>query len=96
MHDGTAEIAAQNGAFPILRTRGRPRKGSKKSDVTTFIGRGRDYNLARLARDRPDLAVRVRAGTLSANGAAVLAGFRRKAERKTRRAKLVVVEGMIG
>jgi hypothetical protein len=40
--------------------------------------RGRDYDLARLRRDRPDLAERVEAGEVSANAAAIEAGFRRK------------------
>ena len=36
------------------------------------------YTLARLDRDRPDLAEKVRSGELSANAAAVEAGFRRR------------------
>jgi hypothetical protein len=39
--------------------------------------RGRSYWLARLDRDRPDLARLVRAGELSATGAAVRAGWRK-------------------
>jgi hypothetical protein len=37
------------------------------------------YNLARLKRDRPDLARRVTAGEMSANAAAIEAGFRKGA-----------------
>jgi hypothetical protein len=37
--------------------------------------------LARLTRDRPDLAERVRAGELSAHAAAIEAGFRKKRAR---------------
>jgi hypothetical protein len=40
--------------------------------------RGREYDLARLRRDRPDLAERV-PGELSANAAAIEGGFRKKA-----------------
>jgi hypothetical protein len=36
------------------------------------------YTLARLRRDRPDLAAQVEAGELSAHAAAIEAGFRRK------------------
>ena len=38
-------------------------------------GTSRAYVLARLDRDRPDLAQRVRNGELSANAAAIEAGF---------------------
>jgi hypothetical protein len=38
-------------------------------------GASSDYTLARLDRDRPELAERVRAGELSANAAAIEAGF---------------------
>jgi hypothetical protein len=40
----------------------------------------RTHWLARLDRDRPDLAARVRAKTMSANAAAVEAGFRKRRE----------------
>jgi hypothetical protein len=43
-----------------------------------LIGRGRAYILARLDRDRPDLATRVRTEELSANAAAIEAGFKKK------------------
>jgi hypothetical protein len=41
-------------------------------------GTSRDYTLARLKRDRPDLAELVIGGALSANAAAIEAGFRRR------------------
>jgi len=41
-------------------------------------GTGKTYTLRRLARDRPDLLDRVEAGELSANAAAIEAGFRSK------------------
>jgi hypothetical protein len=48
-----------------------------------------------LQRDRPDLAACVLAGEISANAAAVEAGFRRRARRK-RRGSLAAVEALIG
>jgi len=41
-------------------------------------GTAKTYTLRRLARDRPDLLDRVEAGELSANAAAIEAGFRSK------------------
>ena len=41
-------------------------------------GNDKNYTLARLHRDRPDLAARVESGELSANAAAIEAGFRKK------------------
>ena len=41
-------------------------------------GHARDYTLARLHRDRPDLAEKVETGELSANAAAIEAGFRKR------------------
>jgi len=48
---------------------------SRSSNTTT--GRGSSYLLARLKRDRPDLAQRVIDGNLSANAAAIEAGIRK-------------------
>ena len=42
------------------------------------VGRGVTYTLRRLKRDRPDLLKRVVSGELSANAAAVEAGFRKR------------------
>jgi hypothetical protein len=64
-----------------LGKKGRPKKGEGKGDNdVTFSGRGNSaiYTLARLDRDRPDLAAQVRSGRLSANAAAIEAGFRKK------------------
>ena len=64
-----------------LGLHGGDRKSEKAKDQDrnpTLIGRGRDYDIARLERDRPDLAARVRANELSANAAAIEAGFRKK------------------
>lgn len=48
-----------------------------KGSNTTFNDRGQTYTLRRLARDRPDLLDRIQAGELTANAAAIEAGFRR-------------------
>jgi hypothetical protein len=53
-----------------------PRKGRRK-DARPKYGT-RAYWLARLDRDRPDLARLVRAGEISANMAAIKAGFRKQ------------------
>jgi hypothetical protein len=62
----------------ILGGKAGPGRGKKTGSNTTRLGRGRAYILARLDRDRPDLAAKVRVKKLTANSAAVLAGFRRK------------------
>jgi hypothetical protein len=100
MHGDSDEISAENGAFPILRARGRPRKHGQQNDASRFL-KPYQYNtkahwIARLDRNHPDLARLVRAGTLTANAAAVQAGFRRRAQRKALRAKLAAVEALIG
>lgn len=58
-----------------------PGRGHKTGDnITRFKHRGTDpaYSLARLDRDRPDLAAAVRAEQLTVNEAAIQAGFRRR------------------
>jgi len=59
---------------------GRRRWGGRRTvDISTPSAQGgnsRDYTLARLKRDRPDLAEKVIAGQMSANAAAIEAGFR--------------------
>jgi hypothetical protein len=65
----------------VLGKRGGDRRSAAVKDQgsdTTLIGRGRAYILARLDRDRPDLATRVRTEELSANAAAIEAGFKKK------------------
>lgn len=63
-----------------LAGQGRPKKG----DIVTFksdeLGRGNSetHTLRRLRRDHPDLAERVERGELSANKAAIQAGFRHR------------------
>lgn len=55
--------------------RGRPKD---RDSNTTSIGRGSEYTLARLRRDNPELAELVEQGELSANAAAIKAGFRER------------------
>lgn len=63
--------------IPPIAKHGGDRK-SNQGSVTTLNeeDRGAEYALRRLKRDRPDLAERVVNGNLSANAAAVEAGFR--------------------
>lgn len=66
-----------------LGRHGRPTKEERenKGGMSTLMPEDkntRTHWLARLDRDRPDLAGLVRAGGLSANSAAIRAGFRRK------------------
>jgi hypothetical protein len=58
-----------------------PDEEKGKGDNVTFPqqerGNGKTYTLRRLARDRPDLLDRIESGELSANAAAIEAGFRK-------------------
>ncbi len=67
---------------PELAEHRRPTKEeqARKRDNTNLKGRGTSaaYILARLKRDRPDLAEKVVSGEMSANAAAIEAGFRKK------------------
>jgi hypothetical protein len=55
-----------------------PGRGKRGQIVTRFQrGNSRAYTLARLARDHPELAIRVHAGELSAHAAAIEAGWRK-------------------
>jgi hypothetical protein len=51
---------------------------NKGDNITIERGTRAAYTLARLDRDAPELAAKVRAGDLSANAAAIEAGFRIK------------------
>ena len=66
------EPLAQNGEI------GRGRNSYRNPTPTDTDERGRDYDLRRLKRDRGDLAGQVVAGALSANEAAIAAGFKRR------------------
>src|SRR5262245_19448038 len=80
------EICEDEGRHIILRDRGRPKKDGDEKDVTSFLKRSemntKAHILARLDRDRPDLAAHVRAGTMSANAAAIEAGYRKPSKHK--------------
>jgi hypothetical protein len=52
--------------------------GTDNISIQPKHGTSRAYTLDRLARERPDLFEQVRAGELSANAAAIEAGFRRQ------------------
>lgn len=53
--------------------------GAREQDsITTLNDRGSTYTLRRLKRDAPELAQQVIDGTLSANQAAIAAGFRKR------------------
>jgi hypothetical protein len=56
-------------------------------------GTSKAYTVSRLKRDRPDLFEKVVAGELSANKAAIEAGFRRKPFPWSRRCVLLVAAG---
>jgi len=57
----------------------RSEKARDQGDNITLKDRGTSsaYTIARLDRDRPDLAMQVRQGSMSANAAAIEAGFRK-------------------
>jgi hypothetical protein len=98
MVDILDRMAAPDGIFSTLRRPGRPKNPCDGAPVTRFSGSygSRDYWLARLIRDeRIELAAAVRAGTMTANAAAILAGFRKRTTRK-KRSSLAAVEALIG
>ena len=57
---------------------GKRQKGQGNNVTLTQRGNAPDYTLARLHRDHPALAERVKEGELSANAAAIEAGFRKR------------------
>jgi hypothetical protein len=64
----------------------RSKKAMVQRDIVTLKtkrGNSREYVLARLWRDgRPDLMTKVESGEISANAAAIEAGFRKKSKRR--------------
>lgn len=64
------------------------------SNIPVDHGNSKAYTVSRLKRDRPDLFEKVVAGELSANKAAIEAGFRRKPERKVLYLKLRELRGV--
>jgi hypothetical protein len=80
------EKAAQDGGFPVLGKRGRPRTGNEKRHNVTFLRRGnaRSYIIARLRRDgHVALAEQVLAHKMSARRAAALAWGTKVSRKKT-------------
>jgi hypothetical protein len=82
-----AEVVAGKLTEPEAKERIRLGKhgGDRKSDHyqgdnVTLMERGNSnaYTLARLARDHPDIAKRIRSGAISANRGAIEAGYRKK------------------
>ena len=59
---------------------GRPSKESNYNvkELSAVGGNSRSYTVSRLQREAPELFAQVVAGTLSANAAAIQAGFRKK------------------
>lgn len=74
-HGHQGPVPQQAAEMAVLADRGRPRKGS---NPIFNPGRGSTYDVRRLRRDRPDLAERVERREMSANAAAIEAGFRPK------------------
>ncbi|AGA33761.1 hypothetical protein TVNIR_2101 [Thioalkalivibrio nitratireducens DSM 14787] len=66
-------------ANPVAEGKAGPGRGNKTGDNVTRLSRGNDqtYTLRRLARDNPELLGKVEAGELTANAAAIEAGFRK-------------------
>jgi hypothetical protein len=94
------KITEDEGRRIILHGHGGDRRSEKtrfqsdnQDDVITLKERGtsRAYVLARLDRDRPDLAAKVRAKTISANAAAIEAGFWKKVERR----KITIIDRLL-
>jgi len=63
---------------PDLKEAHRPKKGSATEIDTTVIGRGTEYALAKLRKDRPNIHARVLAGEITAHAGMIEAGFRKK------------------
>jgi hypothetical protein len=73
------KLKNKGGRFGIYAHGHRGGRGKKASDnVTSFRGTSVLYTLKRLKRDRPDLFQQVIGGKLSANAAAIQAGFRKQ------------------
>ena len=73
------ELQRKDGRVVPLGKHGGNRKVDYQGDIVTLMrGNSLDYTLRRLTRDRPDLLARYESGELSANAAAIEAGFRKK------------------
>jgi hypothetical protein len=71
------EVANQ-GAPVGSRNAAKDKPENKPDNIRFNYGTNPTYTLARLRRDRPDLAEKVVTGEVSANAAAIEAGFRKK------------------
>jgi hypothetical protein len=77
--DKVQEVA--NARANPVAAHGGDRKSEDQPDnirLKPEYGTGKTYTLRRLARDRPDLLDKIEAGELTANAAAIEAGFRKK------------------
>lgn len=74
--DGVLKLGRQGGDRRSKAARAN--QGYNNNNITLKRGTSASYTLARLARDRPDLLKRVQANELSANAAAIEAGWRKK------------------
>jgi len=74
--DAVKALAALDGMLPAQGKHGGKRAKDGQVGNTNLTGSTRTYSLARLKRDRPDLAALVIAGKMSAHAAAIEAGFR--------------------
>ena len=63
---------------PLPAHGGSRARDNEQGSTATSKNRGTEYIIGRLKRDRPDLAQRVVDGDLTANAAAIEAGFRRR------------------
>lgn len=80
LHELGAPVNGLAADVQPARPKAGPGRGNKKPDNIGLLQYGTDAGstVARLKRDRPDLAERVVRGELSANAAAIQAGFREK------------------
>jgi hypothetical protein len=77
---GVKRVEGVLGKQEIGKGKAGPGRGNKTGDIVTRFRRGNEasYTVARLRRDAPELADAVERGELSANAAAIRAGFRHK------------------
>ena len=84
-YEADALMRAESGKTrDLLKSHAEAGAGGGRGNKAPTNGRGfkyggnTDYTKARLARDRPDLLTKVESGELSANAAAIEAGFRQR------------------
>jgi hypothetical protein len=74
--DATVALKKLREFIPIAKLVGRPKGKVSIRNISPYGGTRAVYTLARLKRDAPELAAKVERGELSANSAAIQAGFR--------------------